>query len=95
MGSSIGCGSVLEFQALSRICDFSDFRHGVSSGLLSVEIVWTKLNVVGSGGKVGGVETGREGRGEGGNEEKRPIGEREVTPLDALESALSLPVMPV
>ena len=35
MGSSIGCGSVLEFQALSRICDFSDFRHGVSSGLLS------------------------------------------------------------
>jgi len=33
-----------------------------------VEIVWTKLNVVGSGGKVGGVETGREGRGEGGNE---------------------------
>ena len=60
-----------------------------------VEIVWIRLNVVASGGKEGGVERGRDGRGEGGNEEKRLIGEREVTPLAALESARSLPVIPV
>jgi hypothetical protein len=49
-----------------------------------VEIVWTKLNVVGSGGRVGGMETGR-----------RNVQWESVGISDALESSLSLPVIPV
>jgi len=59
------------------------------------EIVWTKVNVVESGGREEGRKVGREGRGEGGKVENRPMGVGGVTPLRALESARSLPVLPV
>lgn len=38
------------------------------------EIVWTKVNVVESGGREEGRKVGREGRGEGGKVENRPMG---------------------
>ena len=53
------------------------------------------MNAVESGGERRGKEVGREGRGEGGKVENRPMGVREVTSLRALESARSLPVLPV